>query len=342
MTALADLRPRTPDPRRAPALRWGVIGTGWIAARFVDAVSTHTGQRFTAVASRDRARGEDFARAHGITRTHTDVRALAADPEVDVVYVASPHTSHHEHAITTIAAGTPVLVEKPIGINAAQAEEIAHAARTAGVFCAEALWTYFLPRWDVVEQALASGVVGSLRSVLADYGEYLPDEHRAMDPALAGGSLLDLGTYPISLVSRLLGEPRTVAAQGADNRHGVNAHTAAIVSDTAGATGVVFTSLESSTPTTAVIAGDRGAIELDGPFYQPGGVRVRTWSDGEVYRYDEPRTGHTGLHFEAAAVARAIAAGHTEAEERPLDESVTFLRLMDRIRAEAGIRFIGD
>lgn len=341
MTALAGIRPRTPDPRDAPSLRWGVVGTGWIAARFVDAVSSHTGQRFTAVASRDRARGDQFAHAHGIARTHTGVRALAADPEVDVVYVASPHTSHRDHAIAAIAEGTPVLVEKPMGIDAAQAQEIADAARTAGIFCAEALWTYFLPRWDVVEQALASGVIGRLRSVIADYGEYLPEDHRAMDPALAGGSLLDLGTYPISLVSRLLGEPLTVAAHGTDNRHGVNAHTAAIVSDASGATGAVFTSLESSTPTTAVIAGDRGAIELDGPFYQPGAVRIRTWSDGEVYRYDETRSGHVGLHFEAAAVARAISAGLTEAEERPMAETLAFLRLMDRIRADAGIRFLG-
>lgn len=341
MTSL-EVRSRIPDPSAAPGLGWGVVGTGWIAERFIDSVRRHTAQRFAGVASRDAVRGAAFAAAHGVHRVHPSVADLAADPEVDVVYVASPHTLHREHALAAIAAGTPVLVEKPLGIDAAQAREIAAAAREAGVFCAEALWTFFLPRWDIVQQLLERAVIGDLRSVLADYGEYLPDDHRAMDPALAGGSLLDLGTYPIALVARLLGPPERVEAVGTDNRFGVNAQTAALVTDAAGAIGTAYTSLASSTPTTAVIAGDRGAIELAGPFYQPGGVIARTWADGEVFRYDEPATAHDGLHWEAAAVARAVAEGRTEAAERPLEESIAFLALMDRIRARAGIAFAGS
>lgn len=339
MTPLESVRSRIPAPETAPALRWGVVGTGWIADRFVDSVQQHTSQQFVAVGSRDAQRGEAFARRHGIADVRDGVAGLVADPEVEVVYIASPHTQHREHALAAIAAGKHVLVEKPIGIDAAEAIEIADAARRAGVFCAEALWTFFLPRWDVVNQLLELGVIGELRSVQAEYGEYLPPDHRAMDPELAGGSLLDLGTYPIAAISRLLGTLTRVDAVGTNAPSGVNAQTAAFMADEAGAIGVAFTSLAASTPTTAVISGTEGSIELAGPFYQPGSVVVRTWADGDVFRFDEPAVAHEGLHWEAAAVARSIAEGRTEVAERPLDESVAFLQLMDRVRASAGIVF---
>jgi predicted dehydrogenase len=332
------LRARTPDPADAPALRWGVVGTGWIAERFIASAQRHTRQHFQAVASRDPDRARPFAEAHGIPDV-VDLDGLAAHPGVDVVYVASPHPFHAEHALTAIRAGKHVLVEKPIALDAEEARTLAEAARAAGVFCAEALWTFFLPRWDVVAQVLERGDIGELRSVLAEYGEYLPDDHRAMDPGLAGGSLLDLGTYPIATISRLLRAPTRVEALGTDNRFGVNEQTGLLVADGRGALGVGFTSLGSSTPTSATLAGTRGAIELPGPFYQPGPVIVRTWADGVVAAFDEPAIGHDGLHYEAAATARAIAAGLTEAPERPLDESIAFLELLDAVRERIGVDF---
>jgi predicted dehydrogenase len=332
------LHARTPDPARAPGIRWGVIGTGWIADRFIASAHRHTAQRFSAIGSRDPDRARPFAAAHGITDV-VDVDELVAHPEVDVVYVASPHPFHAEHALAAIGAGKHVLVEKPLGLDAGEARRIAVAARSAGVFCAEALWTFFLPRFDVVAQVLESGVIGRLRTVLAEYGEYLPDDHRAMDPRLAGGSLLDLGTYPIATISRYLGAPARVEALGAENAFGVNEQTGLLVADAAGALGIGFTSLGSSTPSGATFAGTAGAIELPGPFYQPGPVVVRTWAGGVVAEFDEPAIAHDGLHHEAAAVARAIDAGLTEAPERPLDESVAFLALMDDVRDRIGVDF---
>lgn len=338
--AVRAIRPRVPDPMDAPVLRWGVLGTGWIAERFVAALRRSTRQVVTAVASRDGARGAAFAGRHGIARVHDDAGALAADPEVDIVYVATPHPAHVGGALAAIDAGTHVLVEKPLGLDAAEAEHIAGRAAAAGVYCAEALWTFFLPRFDVVRQVLESGVIGPLRTVLAEYGEYLPDGHRAMDPALAGGSLLDLGIYPVALASRLLGEPSRVLATGDANRFGVNAQTGALVQDDAGALAVLYTGLSGSTPTTATIAGTRGAIELPGPFYQPGDVIVRTWADGEILRHTEPAVAHGALYWEAAAVARDVAAGRTQSRERPLADSIAALRLMDAVRVRLGVSYV--
>jgi predicted dehydrogenase len=341
VNALTGVRPHTPDPMAAPPLRWGVLGTGWIAERFVASVRRHTRQVVAAVGSRSAATGARFAARHGIAAVH-DYRALAADPGVDVVYVATPHTLHREHALLAIDAGTHVLVEKPFTVNAREAEEVTARARAAGVYCAEALWTFFLPRYDVVRQILSTGTIGPVRSVLAEYGEHLPDEHRIMDPGLAGGSLLDLGTYPVALASWLLGAPRRVHALGEANRHGVNAQTGAIVQDGSGAIAVLHTGLVSSTSTTATIAGTLGAIELPGPFYQPGDVVVRTWSGGEVFHHTEPAIAHDGLHFEAAAVAWDISAGRTESPLRPPASTIAFLRLMDAIRDRVGVAFPGE
>lgn len=164
--------PRTPDPMAAPALNWGVLGTGWIAERFVDSVQRHTRQRFTAVASRDAARAQEFAARHEIRRGYGSYEELVAAADVDVVYVATEHTAHLACARLVLEAYKHVLVEKPLGLNAAQGAEIAELAASRGLFCAEALWTFFLPRFDVVRQVLDSGMLGQVRSVLADLGEY--------------------------------------------------------------------------------------------------------------------------------------------------------------------------
>ncbi len=339
--AVRAIRPRLPDPMTAPGLRWGVLGSGWIADRFVAALREHTRQTVVAVASREPNRRLSFADRHDLPRTYGDAAALAADPGVEIVYVATPHPAHLEGALAAIDAGKPALVEKPLGLDADQATRIADRARAAGVYCAEALWTFFLPRFDVVRQVLESGAIGELRTVLAEYGEWLPDGHRAMDPALAGGSLLDLGSYPVALAALLLGEPVQVLATGETNRFGVNAQTGALVRDRAGALAVLYTGLGASTPTAATIAGSRGAIELPGPFYQPGDVVVRTWADGEILRYTEPAVGHQALCWEAAAVARDLAAGRTQSAERPLAHSIAAHRLMDTVRQRIGVVFTG-
>ncbi|MEI5521947.1 Gfo/Idh/MocA family oxidoreductase [Streptomyces brasiliscabiei] len=331
--------PRTPDPMDAPALRWGVLGTGWIAERFVSSVQRHTRQRFTAVASRDAARAKDFADRNGIPGSYGSYEDLVAADDVDIVYVATEHTAHLACARLALEASKHTLVEKPIGLDAAEAAEIARLAAERGLFCAEALWTFFLPRFDVVRQILDSGILGEVHTALADIGEHFGPEHRILRPELAGGPLLDLGTYPVSLATWVLGAPTHIQASGQPHPAGVNGQTSAILRDTHGNQAVVHTTLFSDTPTTATIAGSHATLSLPGPFYQPGDLVLTPSGGGTPLTYTESRTAHDALHFEAAEAARCIAAGSPETPLRPLSDSIVTLRAMDEIRRLTGITF---
>ncbi|MEU3339456.1 Gfo/Idh/MocA family protein [Streptomyces sp. NPDC002144] len=333
---------RTPDPMAAPALRWGVLGTGWIAERFVDSVRRHTRQRFTAVASRDPARARTFADRHTITASYGGYEDLVAADDVDVVYVATEHTAHLACARLALEAGKHVLVEKPLALNAAQAAEIAELAARRGLFCAEALWTFFLPKFDVVRQILDSGVLGEVRTVLADHGEHFTAGHRILRPDLAGGPLLDLGTYPLSLATWVLGAPAGTTAQGQPHPAGVNGQVSAVLRDTDGNQAVLHTTLFSDTPTSATIAGTHATLTLPGPFYQPGDLLLTPSGGGTPLTVTEPRTAHDALYFEAAETAWRISSGDRETPLRPLADSVTTLRAMDEIRALCGITFPGE
>jgi predicted dehydrogenase len=327
--------PRTPDPMDAPPLRWGILGPGWIAERFVGALHRYTRQRVVAIASRSAERSRAFATRYGLPVAHGSYEALVADAGVDVVYVATPHPAHHAHALLALGAGKHVLVEKPIGLNATEATEIADLARRSGRFCMEALWTFFLPKFDVIRQVLAEGRLGELRTVLADHGEHFTADHRIMRADLAGGPLLDLGTYPVALAVSLLGSPALVLASGQEAPSGVTGQTSVILSTITGEQAVLHTTILSDTPTTATIAGTAGTLTVDGPFFAPGGFTVRPVG-GEPLTYTEPAIGHDGLHFEAAEVARRIAAGETGSPVRPLTDSVTTMHVLDEIRHQIG------
>ncbi|MGW5651403.1 Gfo/Idh/MocA family protein [Streptomyces humi] len=331
--------PRTPDPMAAPALRWGVLGTGWIAERFVRSVRRHTRQRFTAVASRDAARAAEFAGRHGVPASYGSYEELVAATDVDVVYVATEHTAHLACARLALEAGKHTLVEKPLALDATEATELAELAAARGLFCAEALWTFFLPRFDVVRQILDSGVLGDIHTVLADHGEHFAPGHRILRADLAGGPLLDLGTYPVSLATWVLGEPAEILATGQPHPAGVNGQLSAVLRDRDGSQAVVHTTLFSDTPTTATIAGSHATLTLPGPFYQPGDVHLTPAGGGPALTYSEPRTAHEALHFEAAEVARRVAEGRRESPLRPLEASITTLRAMDGIRQKCGIGF---
>ena len=329
---------RTPDPMDAPPLRWGVIGPGWIAERFIGSARRHTRQQVLAVGSRDLGRSTTFAQKHGVERAYGSYQELLADPDVDVVYIATPHNAHFPCALQSLQAGKHTLVEKPIALNATQAAELAAVAAARGVFLAEALWTMFLPKFDVIRQVLESGALGEIRTVIADHGEYFTADHRIMRSDLAGGPLLDLGTYPISFAAWVLGDPATVLAAGQPHPAGVNGQVSAVLSDAAGNQGVLNTTIFSTTPTTGVIAGTAATLTIPGPFYQPGDMTL-TSATGEVLTYSEPAIGHDGLHFEAAEVARCITAGLLESPLRPLADSIATMRVVDEIRRQLGIVF---
>jgi predicted dehydrogenase len=346
MTATSGLRlpsTRTPDPMDAPVLRWGVIAPGGIARSFVASLQARTRQEVRAVASRSADRAETFAREFGVPAAYGSYEDLVADPDVDVVYVASPHSEHAAHAQLALRAGKPVLVEKAFTRNAAEARAVFETAESRGLFAMEAMWTRFLPHLDVVRQCLEEGLLGEVRLVAADHGQLLhPDGPRRLsDPALAGGALLDLGVYPLSFASMVLGGFTDVTATGSLTPQGVDAQESVVVRNDAGALGLVGASMVASTPTTASVAGTAARLELATPFFDQSTLRL-VGPDDEVLDVLEPVDREHGLHFEAAEVARCIAAGATESPLMPWSETVAVMAAMDEVRRQLGFAFPGE
>ena len=331
-----------PEPQRipidaVPSLRWGVIGTG-IAARFVHAIHTHTAQRAVAVTARDAARTAAFATEHGIPTVLPSVDALVTSPDVDVVYVATPHPLHREQALAAIAAGKHVLIEKPIAMSADEAAEILAAGRTAGVLVMEAMWTRYLPQSSILRQVIADGLVGEVRTVIADFGFVFPVDptHRLWAPELGGGALLDAGVYPISFASSVIGPLRLVSAIGTV-ANGVDSSATLLASGTEGAGALLTTSLIAALPVEAQVIGSAGRAKLLSPFFGPSGIRVTIggFDSGEVVEWrDESFDAlHDGLGHQATAFASYVAEGRTESPLHRHDEIVQVMRVIDEARA---------
>ncbi len=329
------------DPRSAPPIRWGILGAGGIAGQFADAVRGHTRGQVAAVGSRDSSRAERFATAHGIGTTHLGYEELVTDPAVDVVYVATPHSHHHDHALLAIEAGKHVLVEKAFTRNAAEAQEVFDAARAAGVFVMEAMWTRFLPHVAALRAVIARGEIGDVVHVAADHGQAFAFDpaHRLFAPELAGGALLDLGVYPISFAHDLLGAPETVSAVGTLTETGVDGQVSVVLGYAGGVQATASTTLWARTATTAVISGTAGRIEVDRSFYRPTSFTV-VRDDGSTWHY----AGLTekGMQFEAAEVARRIAAGDLESPRMPWSGTMAVMTTMDEVRRQIALAYPGE
>ena len=326
---------RTGYPRSAPALRWGVLAPGNIATVFVMALQRHTSQHVVAVGSRSLERGTDFAERFGIPRVHVGYEDLVADPDVDVVYIASRQADHLEHGLLAIAAGKPVLIEKPFAVSSAQAATLAAAASERGVFAMEAMWTRYLPQTDILRQLLDAGALGEITGLAADHGQRMPSDSWLWSTNPGGGALLDLGIYPYSFASMVLGTPRSIAVTGSFAESGVDRQSTAVLGYDGGAEAVLSTTLAGRTPTRASITGSGGLLELDGPFFVPTrltfsppdfGAEGLSWSDdGEI-------PGHEGLCYQAAALARYVHDGLTESPVHPPHETIAVLATIDAVR----------
>ena len=355
MALLTLPAPRTPDPYTAPVVRWGILGTGWIADRFVHALQTHTRQVIQAVGSRTDAGAAAAAARWGVGTAYGSYAALVADPDVDIVYIATPHNHHLPDALLAIGAGKHVLIEKPVAMTAEEGREIWAAAQERGVLCLEAMWTAFLPKYDVLRQVLDGGVeagIGRILSVRADQGEWFPPTHRIMNSSLAGGPLLDLFTYLATLSTWTVGMPLQVTAVGSPveppppaSPGGINGQLSASLVTATGAVSTLYSSIVEDTPTGAVIQGTHGRIEIDGWFYRPGGFTVviderQYGGSGERrLRYDEPEIGHEALFWQACEAARLIAAGETRSALRPFEDTIATLEVLDRVRLAVGFDF---
>lgn len=340
MTFPTVLPPSTAVPLRGgPVLRWGVLAPGAIANDWVTTVHRNSDQRVVAVGSRSSERAAAFAAKHGIPRSYDSYEALVGDPEVDVVYIAPPHSEHRALALLAIAAGKHVLVEKPIGLSAAEAREIVVAARAAGVFAMEAMWTRFLPQSIVIRRLLDDGVLGEIGMLSAELGFPVPfdPDGRMYNPRLGGGGLLDLGVYPVWFSHFVLGAPDAVHASGSLGATGVD-NRAALTLDYPRAQALLGVSLTALTRNGAAIAGSDARIEVDPMFIAPtsfsligaGGERL-DWTDPAGFPF-----WRDGLVWEAVAVAKHVADGLTEAPEHPLDQTIAQLETIDEARTQLG------
>ncbi|MFF3287326.1 Gfo/Idh/MocA family protein [Streptomyces sp. NPDC003023] len=325
------------------AVRWGVLATGGMAARFVEDLTRMPDAEVVAVASRTEASAKGFADRFGIPRAYGDWASLAADEDVDVVYVATPHSAHRAAAGLCLEAGKPVLCEKPFTLNAAEAAELVELARSRGTFLMEAMWMYCHPAVRRIAELVHEGAIGDVRTVQADFGLAGPfaPGHRLRDPALGGGALLDLGVYPVSFAQLLLGEPDRVQADALLSPEGVDLNTGMLLGwQDKGATALLSCSITAGTPVTASVTGTAGRIDVpDGFFYPERFVLHRDGKEPEEFLFDGRRD---TLEYEAAEVMRAVRARESESRLVPLDGTLAVMRTLDAVRERIGVRFPGE
>jgi predicted dehydrogenase len=321
--------------------RWGILGTGLIARTFAGDLRLSEMGVVTAVGSRSQDAAERFAEEFGVARPHASYESLVKDPAVDVVYVATPHPMHRDNAILALRAGKPVLVEKPFAMNADEAAEIVAVAREMRLFAMEAMWTRFLPHIAVIRDWLGDGSLGEIVTVTADHGQWFAEDpkSRLFAPELGGGALLDLGIYPVSFASMVLGTPNRIVALSDPAFTGVDAQTSMLFGYDSGAQALLTCTLRARSPTRAAVVGTDARIEIEDRFYGPTAVTLvpRT---GEPTRVASTHQGH-GLRHEAEEVARCLAEGELESPLMTLDETISIMQTMDAVQSDARQRTPG-
>jgi predicted dehydrogenase len=318
----------------AQMIRWGILGTGRIAHTFAAGLRSVPDVELVAVGSRSQQAAERFGDEMNVPRRHASYEELANDPDVDVIYVSSPHSAHMENSLLCINAGKAVLCEKPFTINARQAEAVISAARTHGVFLMEAMWPRFLPAMVRVRELLAEQAIGEVRMLASDCGfrTSFDPQHRLFNPELGGGALLDVGVYPISLSSMIFGEPERITSLASLGATGVDEQSAMILGYSAGQLAILSTAIRTSTPNEAHIMGSDGTIRIHSSAVKATTLTVSR-SGKQPETIELPLDGN-GYNYQAAAVADALRAGKRECDIMPLDETLSIMRTMDRIREQ--------
>ncbi|PLR31316.1 oxidoreductase [Chimaeribacter coloradensis] len=333
-------RPRPVAPGPLPTLRWGIIGPGWIAERFTEALCRHTQQNVVAVAGRTKEKAARFAEKWAIPKVCDDIAALLALKEVDAVYIATPHNHHFPDGLHALRAGKHVLIEKPLALNAQEGRALQAEAQVQKRFCMEAMWCDFTPKYDVLTQLLEQGELGELHTLIADHGEFFTPDHRIFNPDLAGGPMLDLGSYLVAFSVKVgNGAPDTICARGQAAPGGVNGQASMLFTHAKGLHSVLNTTLFSSTPGTAVIAGRKARLVLDGHFYAPGNFTLTANQGGNTLHWQDEGHHYAQLRYEAEHVAWCVGQGLTESPIRPLATTLTTLTVMDEVRRQLGIVF---
>src|SRR5215212_2375256 len=323
-------------------IRWGIVGPGRIAESLVKDFPVVDGARPVAVASRSLERAQAFADRHRIERAHGSYADIVADPDVDVLYVATPHPQHHAIALAALRAGKALLVEKSFTATAAGAVEVVNLARETGVFVMEAMWTRFQPAVVAVRELIADGAIGEVRSVQADLGvarEYDPAD-RLFDLALGGGALLDLGVYVVNFAQMLLGTPERVVAAGSLFPSGTDAEASLLLDYGDGRSASLMTSLRNALPGQARVFGTTGWIDVLPRFHHP--ERIVLHRDGADPETIARSVIGAGYAHELIEVTECVRAGHGESAVMPLADTLVVQTLLGKAAEQLGIRHAED
>ena len=323
-------------------IRWGILGTGSIARSFAEGLSFLDDAELVAVGSRTAQAAQEFGDLYQVPRRHASYVELATDPEVDVIYVATPHPAHKENSLLCLQSGKAVLCEKPFTLNGNEAAELIGYARERGLFLMEAIWTRFLPIMVRLREMLAAGVIGELRMVQADFSfrANFDPTNRLFNPVLGGGALLDAGIYPVSMASMIFGPPTDIVSLTHLGETGVDEQTAIAMRYNKGQLAVLTTATRTVGPVDVLIRGTEGQIRIL-PWWLRATKMVIMRSDQPDELIELPLVGN-GYNYEAAEVMRCMRAGLTESDVMPLDESLELMRTLDKIRAAWPLKYPGE
>ncbi|MDR5700271.1 Gfo/Idh/MocA family protein [Agromyces aerolatus] len=323
-------------------LRWGILATGGIAHAFTSDLKLN-GFDVRAVGSRTQGSADAFAAEFDIPTAYGSYEQLAADPEIDVIYVSTPHPFHAEGATLALEGGKHVLVEKAFSLNEAEARRVADLAASKGLLVLEAMWTRYLPHMVRIREIIAEGTLGELRTLIADHTQKLPDDpsHRLNALELGGGALLDLGIYPISFAWDLFGKPSTIQATATFKPTGADAQIATIFGYEGSRIALTLSASDARGHDTATIVGTEARIDIDDVWYTPTTFRVVSY-DGSVLEEYRSEVNGRGMQFQAAALERLVAEGNLAGDILPIEETVGIMGTLDAIREQIGLRYPGE
>lgn len=323
-------------------LHWGILATGGIAHAFTSDLRT-AGLDVTAVGSRSIESARAFAEKYDIPHAHGSYEELVADPDVDIVYIATPHPGHLDNALLALDHGKHVLVEKPFTLNATEAAAIRDRAAEKGLLAMEAMWTRYLPHMARIREILAAGTLGEIRVVSADHTQKISTDprHRLNALELGGGALLDLGIYPVSFAVSVLGVPERITALARLSDAGSDAEIATVFVHPGGAVSTTVSSSRGAGMNVAQIVGTEARIEIDSVWYTPTTFRVVGPDDGVIEEFDGAVDGR-GMQFQALAAERLVAAGATSSDVLSIDDTVAIMGILDEIRRQIGVVYPGE
>ncbi|WP_349899560.1 Gfo/Idh/MocA family protein [Parafrigoribacterium soli] len=326
----------------AEKIRWGILGTGWIAHQQTTDLLGN-GFVVVAVGSRTQASADAFAAEFGIPTAHPSYEALVADPNVDAIYVSTPHPMHAANARLALDAGKHVLVEKPFTMTAADAKALVDLAAEKHLVVLEAMWTRFLPHMLRIREIIAAGTIGEVRTLIADHDQNLPTDpaHRINAPELGGGALLDLGIYPVSFAHDVFGVPASILAHASRTATGVDRQTAIILGYADGQQAVLHTALDTLGPNRAAIIGTKGRIEIESVWYTPTPFTVYDASGAAIERFDQP-VQNRGMQYQAWELERLVNERLLEGEMLPAIESVRIMETLDEVRRQIELVYPGE